>query len=92
MKILKLNMTCSVQKFLMELSAKQFKQIVGKIFFLLKDPVPNDSSQLQGYPYYRADIGEYRIIYNFDPEELRIILIGKRNDDNVYRQLNRFYK
>jgi len=92
MKILRLNMTFSVQKFLMELSAKQFKQMVGKFFFLLKDPVPNDSSRLQGYPYYRVDIGEYRIIYDFDPEELRIILIGKRNDGNVYRQLSRFYK
>ncbi|TAG72751.1 MAG: type II toxin-antitoxin system RelE/ParE family toxin [Oscillatoriales cyanobacterium] len=58
------------------------------------DPLPNDSKQLIGYlGYYRVDSGEYRIIYNFNPEEdlVEIILVGKRNDDEVYKKLERLF-
>jgi mRNA interferase RelE/StbE len=47
---------------------------------------------LKGYPgFYRVDSGEYRIIYRFTPEEdlVEIILVGKRNDDEVYEQFKR---
>lgn len=38
-----------------------------------------------------VDCGEYRIVYRFKPEEdlVEIILVGKRNDDEVYKQLAR---
>ena len=44
---------------------------------------------LRGYPFYRIDVGEYRVIYDLDGDVVRIILIGKRNDDEVYRRLRR---
>ena len=53
------------------------------------DPRPADSKSLKGYPgFYRVDSGEYRIIYRFVPEDdlVEIILVGKRNDDEVYKQ------
>ena len=34
-------------------------------------------------------IGEYRIIYRIQEDILKIALIGKRNDAEVYRQLER---
>ena len=37
----------------------------------------------------RADIGEYRIIYRYDDDVLYAPTVGKRNDDDVYRQLRR---
>ena len=52
----------------------------------MEDPEPPDSS-LIGYPYRRADIGEYRIVYRVEGDCLKVALIGKRNDDEVYRQL-----
>lgn len=69
-------------------------QIAKKVLALNVDPLPNDSKQLIGYPgYYRVDSGEYRIIYNFNPEEdlVEIILVGKRNDDEVYKKLERLF-
>jgi mRNA interferase RelE/StbE len=45
---------------------------------------------LKGYPgLYRVDSGEYRIVYRFDVEAdvIQILLVGKRNDDEVYKQL-----
>ena len=75
--------------FVANLPAKQFKQVVGTMLGLLKNPEPHDSCKLSGSPYRRVDIGEYRVIYDFSDELLRIIVVGKRNDDEVYRALKR---
>ena len=87
--MLKLLPTKDAGKFLEALPAKQFRQIWLKVLALLRDPFPNDSSRLHGHPYHRADIGEYRIIYDVQDDTLRLILIGKRNGDEVYAQLKR---
>jgi len=57
------------------------------------DPEPNDSKYLVNFhPYRRADVGEYRIIYRIDKTTLVILLVGKRNDDEVYRKMRRLLK
>lgn len=56
------------------------------------DPLPADSKALIGYPgYYRVNSGEYRIVYRFNIDEdlVEVILVGKRNDDEVYKKLER---
>jgi mRNA interferase RelE/StbE len=53
---------------------------------------PANSKALAGYAeYYRVDSGEYRIVYYFDSDAdlVEVILVGKRNDDEVYKQLQR---
>jgi mRNA interferase RelE/StbE len=82
----------TVLDFLKGLQPKIAAQIAKKVLALNVDPLPNDSKQLIGYPgYYRVDSGEYRIVYNFNPDEdlVEIILVGKRNDDEVYKKLER---
>ena len=70
------------------LQARQFKQVMLSIIRLTKDPYPQDSQKLTGYPYYRIDTGEFRVIYDIEGDEtVRIILAGKRNDDEVYKRL-----
>ena len=84
----------TVLDFLKGLQPKIAAQIAKKVLALNVDPLPNDSKQLIGYPgYYRVDTGEYRIIYSFNPEEdlVEIILVGKRNDDEVYKKLERLF-
>lgn len=74
--------------FVSKLQAKQFRQIMLKVLSLLKDPFPNDSQKLKGHDFYhRVDIGEYRIIYQLEKETVKIDLIDKRNDDQVYKKL-----
>jgi hypothetical protein len=36
-------------------------------------------------PVSAPPIGEYRVIYEFDKEEVRVCVIDKRNDGQVYR-------
>lgn len=71
------------------LPPKQFKQVVRKILSLMEEPMPTDSINLSGYPYRRADMGEYRIIYRVEKDLLKVALVGKRNDDEVYKKLKR---
>jgi len=85
--MLKLLVSKKAQKFLDDLPPKQFRQILKKIFSLLENPRPHDSEELRGYPFLRNDVGEYRIIYDVRGDTLRLILVGKRNDGEVYRQL-----
>ena len=82
----KLDLTKSSIKFLESLPAKQFRQVAKTIFSLLKDAEPHDSQQMTGSPEYRrVDAGEYRIVYRVEPDVVKIAVVGKRNDGEVYR-------
>ena len=85
----KLSLSNDADKFLERLDAKQFKQIVRKIFSLASDSVPPDSIKMEGSDYRRTDQGEFRIIYKFDMDTIYIVLVGKRNDDEVYSKAKR---
>lgn len=74
-------------QFILAPKAKQYRQIFNKILALMEDPEPPDSFPLIGYPYRRADVGEYRIIYRVEEDCSKVALAGKRNDDEIYRQL-----
>ena len=85
--MLKLQISKDARKFLDNLSPKQFRQIIRKVFSLLEDPRPNDTKELQGFPFLRSDAGEYMVIYDIQGDMLRLILVGKRNDDEVYKKM-----
>ena len=85
--MLKLLVSNKAQKLLDDLPPKQFRQIIKKVFALLENPRPHDSQELRGYPFLRSDVGEYRIIYDVQGDTLRLILVGKRNDAEVYQRL-----
>ena len=88
--MLKIDLSKRSQKFLSRLPPKQARQLTTKILELRSNPEPPDSSKLKGYDYYRrADFGEYRIIYFVKGDVLMIFLVGKRNDDEIYKQLKR---
>jgi len=87
-----LDLSKRTHDFLQQLPPKQFKQVVSAIFSLLNNPQPFDAKLLAGYDkLYRKDIGEYRIIYRCfqETEKVFIVLVGKRNDDEVYKLLRR---
>ena len=68
---------------------KIFKQVASKIFALSINPRPHDSKKVgEGH---RVDIGEYRIFYiiNRHEQSVEVLLVGKRNDDAIYKQARR---
>ena len=78
-------------RFIKTLPPKQYKQVVGTIFSLLNNPEPHDSQTLRGSQKNnrRVDVGEYRVVYRVEDRELLILVAGKRNDDEIYKQLKR---
>lgn len=88
--MLKIDVYKRAEKFIRKLPPKQTRQIIAKITALAENPEPPDTIVLKGHaPLRRADIGEYRIVYHADATVLHVVLVGKRNDDEVYKQLKR---
>ncbi len=87
--MLNLDFSAQAIKFLKKLSGKPAKQIKKKIEEMRINPYPQDSAKLSGYPFHRTDSGEYRIVYLINGDTLEIKIVGKRNDDEVYKKLAR---
>jgi len=70
---------------------KVYVQLVSKIFELLDNPYPNDAKKIKGkkQTFLRVDSGEWRIVYTVEGETVKIILLGKRNDDEIYNLFER---
>ena len=63
----------AVLKKLDELPAKQYRQVVSAILDLLHEPCPHYSKALEGTPYRRLAIGEYRLVYRADEESVHVL-------------------
>lgn len=85
-----IELTNDARSFLENLPAKQYKQVAGKIFELLRNPYPQDAKHIKGIQgYRRVTSGEYRIAYTVVGETIKIAVVGKRNDDEIYKILGR---
>jgi mRNA interferase RelE/StbE len=88
--MLNLDLSREAADFVTKLAAKQARQVWNKIVTLMKDPRPTNSEELKGYPgCFRTTVGEFRIVYQFDKEILKAIVIDRRNDDEIYKRLKR---
>lgn len=92
--MLKLDPSRQAHKYLTDLqqaNPKHARQLGHKLQALLENPNPPDSRPLRGEPagYLHADAGEYRLIYRVEGDALKLALVGKRNDSEVYRQFQR---
>ena len=88
--MLRVNFTKEALQTLQSFPPKHAKQIAGKIQQLALDPTSLPIKELKGSDgFFRAKSGEYRIVFSVDQLELKIWLIGKRNDDDVYKRFSR---
>ena len=78
-------------KFIEKLPSKQARQIKTKILSLKVNPFPQDTKKLinDSRNRHRVDCGEYRIIYSLEEKIVSIDLVGKRNDNEVYKIMSR---
>lgn len=88
----KIDISKRAPDFLTSRPPKQGKQLAQKILSLGADSMPSDAKKLTGADFFRVDSGEFRIVYDFDETTIRIVLVGKRNDGEVYRQFSRLNK
>ena len=77
------------------LPPKHQQQIKKSILSLQSNPRPQDARPLIGYENYnRIDKGEYRVIYRYEVKAdlITVVLVGKRDDDAIYRIARRVLK
>ncbi|SOE95155.1 mRNA interferase RelE/StbE [Burkholderia sp. D7] len=82
-----LDMTKQALKVAKKLDAKQFRQVISAVLALMENPEPHDSQILKGASRgeRRIDVGEYRVIYAVKDNLVEVLVIGQRNDDDVYK-------
>jgi mRNA interferase RelE/StbE len=91
--MLTIDLSRQAAAFLQGLTAKQARQIAERLQALAINPNALPTEQLKGYaPMRRLRSGEFRIIYALVEEGLQIRLIGKRNDDDIYKALERGWR
>ena len=86
--MLPLSLSRASVRFLDTLPPKQYRQVTRKIIMLMANSQPADAERLKGFEYSRVTAGEYRVIFDVHDGLLRIVAIGKRNDDEVHRRLS----
>ena len=78
----------SVQKDLDALPKPLIARILDRLEQLKSDPLPRQSTKLHGAErLYRFRVGDYRIVYEFDTETMRITVHYIRHRREVYRRL-----
>jgi mRNA interferase RelE/StbE len=82
-----LDMTKQALKAAKKLDAKQFRQAISAVLALMENPEPHDSQILKGASRgeRRIDVGEYRVIYAVKDNLVEVLVIGQRNDGDVYK-------
>jgi mRNA interferase RelE/StbE len=88
--MLKYKFTKQSLRFLKKIPAKHASQIVSKIEKLANDPESVPTIQLEGFSHLRrGKSGEYRFIFQFKEGFITVLVlkIGKRNDGEVYENL-----
>lgn len=71
-------------KALKKLPIETIKGIVQKIEDLKSEPRPNNCKKLKGREGYRIRIGNYRVIYTINDNQLIIQIIAIGHRKNIY--------
>lgn len=77
----------TVQKQILKLPSSVRTRVQEKLVNLKTDPRPPGAVKLKGYDVqYRLRVGDYRIRYEIDNEELSIKILQCKHRREVYRQ------
>jgi mRNA interferase RelE/StbE len=76
-------------RFMKKRDAKQFLQVFQAITALSGEPRPSDSIAMGNGSHFRKDVGEFRVIYRFDRENLFVTVVGLRNDSAACQEFDR---
>jgi mRNA interferase RelE/StbE len=91
--MLKLDFSKQALDFLRSIPAKHGKQIAEKLNTLCTSPELLQTEALQGFhPFRRLKSGEYRVVYFIESGSVFVLLVGKRNDDEIYKLAKRLWR
>jgi mRNA interferase RelE/StbE len=79
--------TKKAEKFMRRLPRNEAKRIREKLILLANDPYAanNNVTAMQNRPGYRLRIGDWRVIYTIQDEELIILVLKVGSRGDIYR-------
>jgi mRNA interferase RelE/StbE len=79
--------TKKAEKFMRRLPRNEAKRIREKLVLLANDPYAanNNVTAMQNRPGYRLRIGDWRVIYTIQDEELIILVLKVGSRGDIYR-------
>ncbi len=88
--MLTITFTKDALKFVKGLETKPARQVYEKTLALTSEPRPASSTELKGFRgYLRLRVGDFRVIYKILHDDIEVVVIDNRADDEVYRHLER---
>ena len=69
------------------LPRRDYERIAKAIDTLAEDPRPHGIEKLQGASLWRLRIGDYRVIYAIDDEQMLITVVRIGHRREIYRRL-----
>ena len=85
MKIYAISYAASVKKDFKKIERAAVIRIVSAIHTLADNPRPRSAKKLEGLPYYRIRVGDYRVVYHIDDGKVVILVVGVGHRKDVYR-------
>ena len=76
-----------VAKELRRIDRREAKRLVEAAETLAGDPRPSSAQKVQGTPYMRIRVGNYRVIYEIRDEDLVVLVVRIGHRREVYRGL-----
>ena len=73
------------EKYLKKLSSNEQKRIIQALKLLIQDPNQVDIKQLQGRLEYRLRVGNFRILYRKDEQNLTYVITKIKSRGDVYK-------
>ncbi|CAN5789985.1 hypothetical protein BH18ACT11_BH18ACT11_12030 [soil metagenome] len=73
------------RKAIARLPARVYDRVMQAIDDLAEDPRPRQSRQLQGSQARRLRVGDYRVVYDVDGEDLRVFVAEVWHRQRGYR-------
>jgi mRNA interferase RelE/StbE len=62
------------------------KESIAYLQALAIDPRPHGIKKMSDGPYYRARLGDYRIIYDICDKKAQVLVINIGHRENIYRK------
>ena len=75
----------SVVKQLAKVPEPDYSRIKSAILALAQNPRPVGYKKLKGRPAYRIRQGNYRVIYEVNDQQLRVLVVAVGNRKDIYQ-------
>lgn len=73
------------QKQLSRIDRQDQPRLISAIRSLAENPRPAGCRKLSGRPAWRIRIGSYRVIYEIDDDQIRVLVVAIGHRKDVYR-------